>query len=258
MIKAVLNYAWRIIHRLGYSIRKSEDWAWHDQKKLLNDRAEVTIFDVGANCGAITAKYREIFSDAKIYCFEPIPALYQSIVDRFKHDPLVHVVPMACSNRVGQADFYQNQAVDTSSLLAADLQSVPESYLKMLNTSKKITVDLVTIDQFCETQNINQIDLLKLDIQGGELDALKGAERCLEQGKVSLVYTEVFFTPYYNKQPLFGDISNYLSSKGYILHEFYYPSFNGSTGRLQWADCIFLHKKYYNRHRELLKSYMKP
>lgn len=62
------------------------------------------------------------------------------------------------------------------------------------------------------------VDYLKIDVQGGELDVLKGAKNVLS--RAVLVHTEIEFVPMYKDQPLFGDIDVELRRHGYLFHNF--------------------------------------
>jgi hypothetical protein len=62
------------------------------------------------------------------------------------------------------------------------------------------------------------IDLLKIDIQGGELDVFRGGPRTLDN--VVAIHTEVSFVPLYEGQPVFGDIDLDLRARGFIPHTF--------------------------------------
>ena len=66
---------------------------------------------------------------------------------------------------------------------------------------------MCSLDSFCKNEQIERIDLLKMDVQGGELGILKGANQLLAQQKIDVIYSEVFFVPMYQNQPLFGEIS---------------------------------------------------
>lgn len=68
-----------------------------------------------------------------------------------------------------------------------------------------------------ELREIEDIDYLKLDVQGAELDVILGAPRLLQH--VLLVHTEVEFIPMYIDQPLFGDVDVALRKSGLWLHK---------------------------------------
>ncbi len=69
-----------------------------------------------------------------------------------------------------------------------------------------------------------EADFLKLDVQGAELDILKGAQKLLD--RVVVVNTEVEFVPLYKGQPLFADVDAFLRSRGFLIH-----SIPGIAGR---------------------------
>ena len=102
-----------------------------------------------------------------------------------------------------------------------------------------IKVESITIDTFCRQESIRAIDILKFDIQGGELNALRGAAGMLSNQRVQLVYAELLFVPVYQGQADFHEVASYLSRHGYRLYDFYNFSYS-ERGQLRWGDAIFL------------------
>jgi hypothetical protein len=98
---------------------------------------------------------------------------------------------------------------------------------------------VTTIDDFCAEHNIHDIQILKMDIQGSELEALKGAKKKLSQQRVSLIYTEIWFVKVYRGQPLFYDLYQYLDQYGYELYDFYNFVYSGED-KIKWADALFI------------------
>lgn len=95
------------------------------------------------------------------------------------------------------------------------------------------------------------IDYLKLDVQGAELDVLKGASNALSSAVV--IESEVEFIPLYKDQPLFGDVQLFLRERGFVLHKFLdiagrgFRPFNGpknnpfaAMSQVLWADAVFV------------------
>ena len=129
-----------------------------------------------------------------------------------------------------------NKNVDTNSLLPS--ASVGLLTKKQVITKEQIEVSAVTLDSFCKENHIIQIDILKMDIQGGELAALIGAEKLLSDKKIKLIYTESFFREQYLNQPLFYEIAKYLKTLDYHLQDIYNPFYG--KGSIVWCDAIFL------------------
>lgn len=249
--KALQKKTWYAIKRAGYEIRRAEDFAFPDQRELLKERQVRTIFDLGANYGEITQLYRDMFPDATVYAFEPIAELAAQLRSRFKHDPKVVVESFAIAENAGVKQFFVNSNKDTSSLLASK-QDVPISYKSMMTAAKTVDVNTTTIDLYCKENGIAQIDLLKMDIQGGELSAICGATDMLSKRCVGLIYSEAFLIPFYDSQPLLGEITLRLAQTGYFLHQVYNLSFSSTSGRCMWMDAIYLPDDMLSRSREVL------
>jgi hypothetical protein len=106
----------------------------------------------------------------------------------------------------------------------------------------KQDVETITIDEVMKLNNLNKIDILKFDIQGGELMALQGAEHSLQQQKISIIYTEALFVPHYEGNPLLRELWNYLVQYDYTLFDIY-DMYRATNGQLRFADAIFISKE---------------
>jgi FkbM family methyltransferase len=87
------------------------------------------------------------------------------------------------------------------------------AYLKSIEK-----VQTTPLDKFLEIQNINKVDFIKIDVQGAELDIFKGGQKALND--VLKIVCEVEFIPHYEKQPLFGDVCNFLAKKDLMFNKF--------------------------------------
>jgi FkbM family methyltransferase len=109
------------------------------------------------------------------------------------------------------------------------------------------TLDTVRLDDIAETAGA---ELLKIDIQGGELMAMRHAEARLRD--LLVIHTEVEFLPMYVDQPLFSDIDLFLRQHGFVFHKFE-PTVSrtiapmlvnndiyAGMSQLLWADAIFV------------------
>jgi FkbM family methyltransferase len=103
----------------------------------------------------------------------------------------------------------------SSSLLEPnDAFLAPFPYRAAMSVQRTVPVTLTTLDRVCADEGVRP-DVLKLDIQGGELDVLMGADSALST--TLLVESEVEFNPLYKNQPLFGDVDRFLRDKGWLL-----------------------------------------
>ena len=109
---------------------------------------------------------------------------------------------------------------------------------ELTSNKNEVKVKSITIEDFVNNESISKIDILKLDIQGGEIKALRGAEKLLSERRISMIYTEVLFMPIYKEQPYFHDIAKFLYEYGYQVYNIYNPWY--AKKRLSWADALFV------------------
>lgn len=207
------------------------------QKEFYEDKKikPKIIFDVGANVGITVNYYLKIFPDAQIHAFEPTIELKQQLIDTFKNKHNVIIRFEAISDKNDKAIFYKNKVNDTNSLLpSATIGAISDEACRNIGTYE---VKTITIDTYCQENNINQIDILKMDIQGAELFALYGAQEMLKNKKIKLIFTELYFKPQYKNQPLFNEVYNFLISNNYSLQDIYNPYF--VNNHIAWCDAIF-------------------
>jgi FkbM family methyltransferase len=242
MIKKLIK---KLLLSQGYEIRKQsyykEKDAFDYQKMLMEQYKGIdqvqTIFDVGAYDGQTALRYAFLFPKAQVYAFEPFPESFQQAAELTKQEARIKPYPMAVSSSEGKALLNINEFAPTNSLLASN--KIGNDVDHLTQTKRTEEVNTISLDTFCTNQNITFIDILKMDIQGGELDALKGAEKLLKTQKIGLIYTEVEFVSIYKEQPLFSDIELYLRQFGYSLYKIMNLKHN-DNGQLLWADAIFI------------------
>ncbi len=130
------------------------------------------------------------------------------------------------------ATFYKNKSAVTNSLFPANMELLSR-FSGLAEMTTLVSSENVQTHRLDDLIDLPEIDFLKMDIQGGELNALNGASRVA--GSAMAIHTEVEFVPLYVGQPLFADIDNKVRSLGFQFHTLFEP-----TGRvykpLQRAD----------------------
>lgn len=79
---------------------------------------------------------------------------------------------------------------------------------------KPVTVQEMRLDDWQQLYKIGPVDLVWIDVQGGELEAFRGADKLLDD--VKIIFTEVGLTAYYDGQGLKPQIDEYLNAKGFV------------------------------------------
>ena len=205
--------------------------------KLLRNCKVNGIIDAGASNGRISRRFLRWFPEAKAYAFEPNPAYLDVLNEYAKSDPRFCPQFLALSDRKGSFELNITSSRGNVSLLkpSKHLQDIDPEGSVVEKTEK---VQVVTIDEWVKENGDPPIEILKFDIQGNELRALKGASRTLRES-VAMVYTEVCFNPIYEEGAVFSQIDRLLREYGFELYDFYGPKY-GPSGILLWANAIFI------------------
>jgi FkbM family methyltransferase len=232
----------QVFNRFGLQIRRADRGVsyvdpYSEQVRLLQSQNVNNVFEIGAADGRDTIRYTELFPTAKVFAFEPVPNSFLKLQQTTQDKPQVSVLNAAMSDVVGTASFNIAEWPDASSLFASNRTGSTFDDYNVAKTT--IQVKTETIDNYCQCENIQAIDLLKMDAQGAELSILKGAEKMFEQRRVGLIYTEVNFLDIYQGAGPYDSIAAYLRFHDFQLHNFY-DLFTNQKGQLTWGDAIFI------------------
>lgn len=208
-------------------------------------RKDCVVLDVGANRGGFAGNVLLRAPLATVHCFEPNPALVphlESVAKSFGSNgehPRCLVVPAAAGECAGRSELIVTGLSAASSLMTvSDLARAgwPEVDFE---EKQRDAIDVVRLDDYLDSSGITQVKLLKLDVQGFELMALRGCARRLQD--IENVICEVQFVPLYDGAPLWHEIAGYLGGFGFqplIMDGFCF----GPDGLPLQADLLFKRK----------------
>jgi len=221
----------------------SIDEPYHVIAHLFKGREVTGIIDAGASDGRISKRLLRKFPAAHVYAFEPNPFYAESLKEYAKQEPRFHPQFLALSDHEGTAGLYVTESPGCTSLFA------PRDSLKQIDPEgasvKRLEkVKIVTIDEWAKRNGELAIQLMKFDIQAGELKALQGAVRTL-QSSTLLVYTEIWFNPAYNHGAVYSEIDLFLRQYGFALYDIFKPKYNRNR-LIMWANAIFLNAQRLN------------
>lgn len=210
-------------------------------KRLLVDYEVCHIIDGGAYRGDFSLQMAKAFSLATIYAFEPKKASYGLLSKNTAKMSRVKTYNYALSSSSGKSVLQTNVSPLTSSL--SDTSEEGLHYFKEYNQADGTEeVETTSLFDFLSSREISDIDLLKLDLQGHELQAIKGLAEFI--GSVKLIFLEVQFLEIYRDTPLFSEVETHLRSKGFVFYQFTGLVRSPMDGRLLYGDAIFFNKKY--------------
>jgi FkbM family methyltransferase len=193
-----------------------------------------TLIDVGANVGQFSLMTRSIHPGAVIHAFEPLSAMAAVYKRLFADDPRVTLHNCAAGSASATAEINVSKSPDSSSLLPISARQ--SELFPGTEKSGVEVVEVKRIDDVIDVDSLAQPILVKLDVQGFELEALKGMPRMLERAQ--WVYVEVSFASLYEGQPLANEIAGWLGENGFKMAGVYNPTFSSDGVSIQ-SDMLF-------------------
>jgi len=205
--------------------------------RLLKGYQVSGFIDAGASNGRISRRLLRNFPAAQAYAFEP-NALYAETLKQYaEEESRFHPQFVALSDCEGNATLHVTESPGNTSLFTPGrrLKEIASAGASVKSDDK---VELATIDNWAQRNGDPPIELMKFDIQGGELKALHGAVCTLEKFTL-LVYAEICFNPLYESGAIYSEIDLFLRDYGFGLYDIYKPKYN-QKGLVMWANAIFV------------------
>ncbi|MEP5568782.1 MAG: FkbM family methyltransferase [Halioglobus sp.] len=138
-----------------------------------------TVFDVGANKGQSTQLFQKIFPLAHVHSFEPVPQTFDILKSNVSLNSKLHLNNAGLGRSSGVVKFTSN--LDTGNHRLGNEQD---------NSANSVEVLIKTGDVYCEENSVVNIDYLKIDTEGYDLDVLAGFTRMLADGNIANIQVE--------------------------------------------------------------------
>jgi FkbM family methyltransferase len=159
------------------------------KRRFLLFKEPLTILDVGANQGQFLGLIVQPLQAAGIpfhvHAFEPGRDAYEILRKNFGHHANISLNNFGLGGESGDRNLFYDEA---GSGLASLSQRRLEHFGIRFDRSEKVTIQV--LDEYCAQRGIGRIDLLKLDVEGHELDVLKGASQTLGTRKIKMISFE--------------------------------------------------------------------
>ena len=232
---------WKLLRKLHPTQKTLTPGDWMDAIAAhVGQRRGVEPFifvDVGAHDGGMAKRFLERFPDMHVHAFEPQAGVFTRLRDRLAHVPgSRHNV--AVGEKAGTLKLICNATAMTTSPLPANDWS-RRYFDAATQPVEERSVPVITLDDWFTQSGLSRIDILKLDIQGYEDRALRGAGKLLDAG-ATCVFLEVNFVPFYEGSALFADVDAILRSHGYRLHNLYNLATHLPEGQLGSGDALYV------------------
>ncbi len=227
--------------------------------KIIKNEPQKVIFDVGSFKGRFTKKILKIDQnkETKYFLFDPNPKSRLYLDELINKNPNISFDCVGLSNQTEKKIFHLNSFFEAS---GSSFQTISKDD-KLWNISRKLIstfnifdlnsknnfksfeVKTNTIDKFCSTNQIDKIDLLKIDAEGHEEYILEGASKMFENNKVKLIYVEILSTKQLFKQKK-DKILNHLEKENFKFIKEYPIHSVSILSNLKAADFLLINNNY--------------
>ena len=180
----------------------------------------IVIVDVGSR-GGFNPEWQFLGDRAKIFCFEPDESECERLAANAR--PGVTYVPWALAGNSGEATLYETKLSASTGLYKTNMSY----FSRLLNRDNGIVVgeSRVTVrklDEAMRDLGVGEIDFIKLDVEGAELDILLGSKAYLEQALPLGLLSEIRFHREINGSPSFAELDIFLRPLGLSLYNLQY------------------------------------
>jgi len=177
-------------------------------KKILKLNPSSIIIDGGANIGSYSLMINQLSPDSRVFSFEPV----KSTFEKLKKNVAVskNIIPI-------EKGLYKDNCTKEINIFVSDTHSSLYD-IKGLSykSNEHQTIELVRGDDFMKENKINEIDFLKIDVEGAEYDAILGFDGNITKGTIKAIQFEYGYINISTKKLLI-DYYDYFESKGYVL-----------------------------------------
>ncbi len=186
-------------------------------------------FDVGAHVGGYSKMLKRYYPSSVIHAFEPNPKVFKKLQAAFD-DSEVKCNKLGLGSANKSRVLYRFVDNDKSELSSSNAEAITnlDGYSGKI---EKVPFRTTTLDHYCTKHVVSRIDFLKIDVEGGELDVIRGASKLISKGKIRLIQFE------FNEHNLFNRV---------ILKDFFDVLREYDIFRVK-KDCLIPLKKYSTR-----------
>jgi FkbM family methyltransferase len=206
-----------------------------------------TVCDVGANIGIWTLPAAALVGpDGSVHAFEPVPSTFAALAEHVR------------LNRLGNVRCNQialSERTDVRTIWAASEGNTGASgFVARTAATEAIPTQSMTLDEYCDAEGIDSIDVLKVDVEGAELLVLRGASSRLSADSAPVIVFEVDANLMAELGWDLGKVLALLSAHGYSVYRQYGPTlapFGQGGETLAHGDLLALKPFHFERYSAL-------
>jgi FkbM family methyltransferase len=201
-----------------------------DLKRFFDNGID-TIVDAGANVGSVAKEFAFYFPKAKIIAFEPILATYKELEKQSSGSKNIIPVHLALGEGSYQIKIPLNLEHTVNSITSPPEQQYISGYE---------TINVNSLEAYAVNNNIDKIDILKIDVEGYEFKVLEGAKQFI-QNSIKAIVLEVGYERCNNKVH-FSDVEMYMENQGFQCCGIYELSKSQDKRKLYYSNNLYVRK----------------
>lgn len=177
-----------------------------DLAPLLSYTSSPILFEVGAHRGSETIRFLNVLGECSIHAFEPDPENF-SVLSKINLPPCVYLQNLAISDKSEEIDFWKASNSYSGSIKKPHnvIAAFPD-----ISFASPQKISAISIDKYCQHNQIDKIDFIWADVQGAEKSLLQGMAKMA--ARTNFIYTEFNDGMLYCDQPKLEEILDLIPS----------------------------------------------
>ena len=196
------------------------------------------VFDVGANKGDWSLSILDQTKTTRVHSFEPNPEVFLKLEQKLKNHRERNIANLcALAYMTGKQEFSINSK-----------NNIFSSFYRRINDqdAKSIEVSMISGDQYCRENSIDEIDFLKIDVEGFELEVLKGFSDMIAEKRIKVIQFEYGIMNIHARTFL-KDFFDLLEPQGYSIGKLFpkdieFVKYTYSLDNFEWANYVAVRK----------------
>jgi len=211
-------------------------------------KANSVVLDIGAHIGYFTLVAAKIAKSGKVYAFEPVTKVFQRLQKNVAENNLSNAITVhAAAGESGNDSLIYISTEDNMGMCSL---RPPENF-----SGRTQPVTVISVDEWIQQTGIDNVDVIKLDVEGSELFALQGMKQTLISLKpVMIIEINPDTLAYFDLAP--GEVVHFVLDLGYVCFNVASNGFLERIRNERFAENVaFIHSEKLEQFNYLVEQY---
>ncbi len=229
--------AFRLLHLTLFNRPYIRELAGLRSHKLWLEKAGIqTVIDVGAHTGSFAYAVRSFLPQAKFYSFEPLADCYLILIRNLHRGGRFQAFNVALGDEQGETTMQRSEFSPSSSILL--MAETHKQAFPWTTKTEPVPIRIQRLDDFREQLRLERKVLLKIDVQGYEMEVLRGGVNTLAE--IDYINVECSFQVLYEGQASFDQVYRFLTAHGFEYAGDWGQMFSPRDGSILQTNALFV------------------